>query len=119
MDIFDMFFGGGGSRHHQQTHAKDMIHQLSVPLEKFHTGFTKKLRITRHVLCSKCDGIGGAKDSVTKCSNCHGHGVEVQNVQIAPGLVQRVQRACDTCSGSGEIIKDVCKACRGKKRVSF
>lgn len=95
-----------------------MIHQLSVPLEKFYTGFTKKLRISRHVVCSKCDGVGGAKDSVSKCSNCNGHGVDIQHVQIAPGLVQRVQRPCETCSGSGEIIKDICKTCRGKKRVS-
>jgi DnaJ-class molecular chaperone len=110
-----MFFGGG-FRQNQETRARDMIHQLSVPLEKFYTGFTKKLRITRHVLCKACDGIGGVKDSVTKCTNCHGHGVEVQNIQIAPGLVQRVQRPCDQCSGSGEIIKDICKTCRGKKR---
>jgi DnaJ-class molecular chaperone len=103
-----MFFGGGsGFSRQQETRAKNMIHQLSVPLEKFYTGLTKKLRITRHVICSKCDGIGGAKDSVTKCSNCHATGVEVQNIQIAPGLVQRVQRPCNTCSGTGEIIKDV------------
>lgn len=114
-----MFFGGGGSRHHQETRVKDVIHQLSVPLEKFYTGFTKKLRITRQVLCSKCNGIGGAKDSVTKCTNCDGQGAEIKLVQIAPGLVQRVQRPCDQCEGAGEIIKDVCKSCRGKKRVCY
>lgn len=116
MDIFDMFFGGN-FRQDKETRARDMIHQLSVPLEKFYTGFTKKLRITRHVLCQKCGGIGGAKDSIAKCNNCHGHGVEIQNIQIAPGLVQRVQKPCDQCSGTGETIKEICDSCRGKKRV--
>jgi len=120
MDIFDMFFGGGGGggfARQQETRARNMIHQLSVPLEKFYTGLTKKLRITRHVICSKCEGVGGAKDSVSKCTNCHGGGVEVQNIQIAPGLVQRVQRPCTHCNGAGEVIKDICKTCRGKKRI--
>ncbi|KAI6207806.1 hypothetical protein M3Y96_00047800 [Aphelenchoides besseyi] len=119
MDIFDMFFGGGGGgfRQQQETKVRDMIHQLSVPMEKMYTGHSKTLRVTRNVLCSKCHGVGGAKDSVTKCTACRGQRVEIHRIEIAPGLVQQTQRPCSTCSGSGEIIKDVCKGCRGKKKV--
>ncbi|KAI6241315.1 hypothetical protein M3Y99_00357400 [Aphelenchoides fujianensis] len=118
MDIFDMFFGGGGGfRQQQQTKVRDMVHQLSVPLEKFYSGHSKTLRVSRQVLCSKCDGIGGAKDSVSKCANCRGQGMEFHRIEIAPGLVQQTQRPCSKCSGTGEIIKDVCKQCNGRKKV--
>jgi len=68
-------------------------------------------------LCVKCNGLGGAKDSVTKCTTCKGRGIEIYNQSIGPNIVQRIQRACSSCNGEGEIIKDVCKSCKGKKKV--
>uniref|UniRef100_A0A915ECF0 Uncharacterized protein n=1 Tax=Ditylenchus dipsaci TaxID=166011 RepID=A0A915ECF0_9BILA len=119
MDIFDMFFGGGGGgpSRQRETKARDTVHQLSVTLEKLYNGCTKTLKVSRHILCVKCNGVGGSKDSVAKCSNCKGRGVEIFNQSIGPNIVQRIQRACSTCNGEGEVIKDVCKSCKGKKRV--
>lgn len=71
----------------------------------------------RHILCPKCDGVGGAKDAVTKCQTCNGRGIEIFNQQIGPGMIQRIQRACSQCNGEGEVNKDPCKNCKGKKRV--
>ncbi|KAH7727723.1 heat shock protein 40 [Aphelenchoides avenae] len=117
MDIFDMFFGGGGFSRQRETKARDTIHQLSVPLEKLYNGCTKTLKVSRHVICAKCNGAGGNKDSITKCNNCGGTGAEIHHAQIGPGLVQRIQRTCPQCQGEGEVIKDQCKQCKGKKRV--
>jgi hypothetical protein len=72
----------------------------------------------RHILCPKCDGVGGTKDAVSKCQNCHGRGMEIFNQQIGPGMIQRIQRACSQCGGEGEVNKDPCKNCKGKKRVN-
>jgi DnaJ family protein A protein 1 len=117
MDIFDMFFGGGGFSRQRETKARDTVHQLSVPLEKLYVGCTKTLKVSRHIICTKCNGVGGNKDSVSKCNKCNGVGVEIQHAQIGPGLVQRIQRTCQQCSGEGEVIRDLCQSCKGKKRV--
>lgn len=55
--------------------------------------------------------------SIVECPGCHGRGIQIQRAQIAPGFVQQVQRTCQECRGEGQIIKDICKACKGKKRV--
>lgn len=63
--------------------------------------------------------MGGAKGAVSKCQTCGGRGVEVFNQQIGPGMIQRIQRNCSQCGGEGEVNKDPCKNCKGKKRVIF
>jgi len=122
MDIFSTFFGtffgtGGVFRQHQETQAGIIVRPFSVPLETFYTGATKKIKITRQLVCSKCSGVGGEKDGISKCKTCDGHGLTKQNVQIIPGVIQRGLRQCSECKGTGEFIKIVCKSCRGKKRV--
>uniref|UniRef100_A0A914GV18 Uncharacterized protein n=1 Tax=Globodera rostochiensis TaxID=31243 RepID=A0A914GV18_GLORO len=119
MDIFEMFFGGGGFRGggEKPTKVRDTVHQLTVSLDKLYNGCTKHLRITRHILCPKCNGVGGAKEGMKQCENCRGRGLEIHNVQIGPGMIQRIQKACSDCGGEGEINRNPCKHCSGKKRV--
>ena len=59
MDIFDMFFGGGGGRGRQRgpQKGKDVIHQMKVSLEDFYNGCTRKLSLKKKVVCAKCEGI--------------------------------------------------------------
>lgn len=117
MDIYELQFLGSSKQ--RETKVRDTVHQLTVSLEKLYNGCTKKLKISRDVLCTKCNGLGGAKDSVTKCTNCSGCGYEVFNQPIGPNLMQRIKRKCTACNGDGEINKDPCKACRGRKKVIF
>ena len=60
MDIFDMFFGGGmfggGGRREKERKAKNVVHQLSVPLEDLYNGTTRKLAVHKNVICEKCKG---------------------------------------------------------------
>ena len=56
MDIFDMFFGGGGRRQRGPAKGKDVIHQLSVTLEDLYNGSTRKLALQKNVICPKCEG---------------------------------------------------------------
>ncbi|VDK29672.1 unnamed protein product, partial [Anisakis simplex] len=96
-----------------------MISQLPVTLEHLYNGATKKLKVTRHIICPGCDGVGGVKGSVTECSTCKGRGVQVHVVQIVPGLVQQTQSTCSVCRGEGSVIpdKDKCKKCNGQKKI--
>lgn len=55
MDIFNMFFGGGGRREGKRK-MKDIVHQLEVKLEELYNGATRKLAVNRTIICEKCEG---------------------------------------------------------------
>ncbi|KAI1904461.1 hypothetical protein AGOR_G00005880 [Albula goreensis] len=116
MDIFNMFFGGGG-RMQRERRGKNVVHQLGVTLEEVYSGATRKLGLQKNVICEKCDGYGGKKGALEKCSNCKGRGVQIQVQQIGPGMIQQIQSMCPDCQGQGERFnsKDRCKNCNGHK----
>ncbi|XP_020664634.3 dnaJ homolog subfamily A member 1 [Pogona vitticeps] len=118
MDIFDMFFGGGG-RMQRERRGKNVVHQLSVTLEDLYNGATRKLALQKNVICDKCEGRGGKKGAVECCLNCRGTGMQIRIHQIGPGMVQQIQSVCMECQGHGERIspKDRCKSCNGRKIV--
>ncbi|XP_050768562.1 dnaJ homolog subfamily A member 1 isoform X3 [Gymnogyps californianus] len=118
MDIFDMFFGGGG-RMQRERRGKNVVHQLSVSLEDMYNGATRKLALQKNVICDKCEGRGGKKGAVECCPNCRGTGMQIRIHQIGPGMVQQIQSVCMECQGHGERIspKDRCKSCTGRKIV--
>ncbi|PHT48288.1 Chaperone protein dnaJ 2 [Capsicum baccatum] len=62
-DIFSSFFGGspfggGGesSRGRRQRRGEDVVHLLKVSLEDLYNGTSKKLSLSRNILCPKCEG---------------------------------------------------------------
>ncbi|XP_028678320.1 dnaJ homolog subfamily A member 4 [Erpetoichthys calabaricus] len=116
MDIFNMFFGGG-SRMNRERRGKNVVHQLTVSLEEMYNGATRKLALQKNVICEKCEGYGGKKGALEKCSNCKGKGVQIHVQQIGPGMIQQIQTMCGECQGQGERInsKDRCKTCNGQK----
>ncbi|KAA3671353.1 DnaJ subfamily A member 1 [Paragonimus westermani] len=118
MDIFEMFFGGGG-RSRGPRRGKDTVHRLPVKLEELYNGATRKLSITRNNICSKCEGRGGKAGAVQPCKTCRGTGIETHIRQLGIGFVQQVQTTCSRCRGEREIIdpKDCCKVCDGRKVV--
>jgi len=120
MDIFDMFFGGGGGRRHRGPQkGKDVIHQLKVSLEDMYNGSTRKLALQKNVICNKCEGRGGKEGCVEPCGNCRGTGMQVRIQQLGPGMMQQIQSMCHECQGQGERInpKLRCKHCNGKKTI--
>ncbi|CAN0863256.1 DnaJ protein homolog [Linum grandiflorum] len=111
-DIFESFFGGGGgsSRGRRQRRGDDVVHPLKVSLEDLYLGTTKKLSLSRNVICSKCSG---------KCAGCQGSGMKVSIRQLGPGMIQQMQHPCKECKGTGESISDMdrCSQCKGAKVV--
>lgn len=119
MDIFDMFFGGGGRGRGKSNKGKDVIHQLSVSLEDMYNGSTRKLALQKNVICEKCEGRGGKAGAVAKCNTCKGSGTQILLNQLGAGMYQQIHTSCRECDGQGEKInaKDMCKTCNGKKIV--
>ncbi|VFQ70001.1 unnamed protein product [Cuscuta campestris] len=131
-DILESFFGGGsfspgspfggsfggssGSRG-RKGQGEDVIQTLNVSLEELYNGTTKKLSLSRNILCRKCKGKGSKSGASRRCNGCRGSGIKVTCQQIAYGMVQQMQHVCPTCRGSGEVIneRDKCKRCKGKK----
>lgn len=127
-DIFESFFGGaspfgggGGSSRgaRRQRRGEDVVHPLKVSLEDLYNGTSKKLSLSRNVLCSKCKGKGSKSGASMKCPGCQGSGMKVSIRQLGPSMIQQMQHVCADCKGSGESIsdKDRCTQCKGEKVV--
>jgi len=117
-DIFSQFFGGAGGsgRPRGPQRGRDIKHEISVTLEELYKGKTSKLALNKQILCKTCEGRGGEKGAVKKCTSCNGQGVKFVTRQMGP-MIQRFQAECDVCQGTGDIIdpKGRCKTCNGKK----
>lgn len=123
-DIFSSFFGpsfggggGGSSRGRRQRRGEDVVHPLKASLEDLYNGTSKKLSLSRSVLCSKCKGKGSKSGASMRCPGCQGSGMKVTIRQLGPSMIQQVQHACNDCKGTGESIndKDRCPGCKGEK----
>ncbi|PIA59519.1 hypothetical protein AQUCO_00400421v1 [Aquilegia coerulea] len=125
-DPFAAFFRGGGfpggghGQRQRQRRGEDVVHTLKVSLEELYSGISKKLSLSRTVLCSKCKGKGSKSGATIKCSGCKGSGKKVTVRQIGPGMVHQMEHPCNDCNGIGESVnaKDRCPSCKGKKVVS-
>jgi len=119
-DIFEEMFGeilGGGARRGggQQTGQRgaDLRYDLDITLEDAFKGIEKTIKVSTLVLCEECAGKGTAPGTApTSCEMCGGHG----RVRVQQGFFT-IERACPTCQGAGQVIKDPCKNCHGVGRV--
>ncbi|KAJ7950847.1 DNAJ protein [Quillaja saponaria] len=122
-DIFESFFGGGAfgggasSRRRRQKHGEDVVHTLKVSLEDLYNGTTKKLSLSRNILCPRCKGKGSKSGVSGTCHGCQGTGMKITTRQIGLGMIQQMQHVCPDCRGSGEVIndRDKCPQCKGNK----
>ncbi|KAH9699407.1 Chaperone DNA J 1-like [Citrus sinensis] len=111
--------GGGSSRGRRQRRGEDVVHPLKVSLEDLYLGTSKKLSLSRNVICSKCSGKGSKSGASMKCSGCQGTGMKVSIRHLGPSMIQQMQHPCNECKGTGETIndKDRCPQCKGDKVV--
>ncbi|KAI4356676.1 hypothetical protein L6164_000681 [Bauhinia variegata] len=122
-DIFESFFGGGpfsgggSSRGRRQKHGEDVVHSLNVTLVDLYNGTSKKLSLSRNILCPKCRGKGSKSGAAGRCFGCQGTGMKITTRQIGLGMIQQMQHVCPECRGSGEVIseRDRCTQCKGSK----
>ncbi|ERE91501.1 putative dnaJ subfamily A member 4-like protein [Cricetulus griseus] len=101
VDIFDMFFGGGG-RMQRERRGKNVVHQLSVTLEDLYNGATRKLALQMNVICDKCEGRSGKKAALECCPNCRGTGMQIRIHQIGPGMVHKFSQ----CAWNARVMEN-------------
>ena len=110
--------GGFGGRARGPKRSPDENQKYEVSLEDLYKGKTVKFSSTKNVICSKCEGSGGAKGAEAKeCSSCKGQGVKQVVSQVGPGMLTQRMVACGACEGTGKVWnpKDKCKKCKGKR----
>jgi len=120
MDIFDMFFGGGGRSRGPKGPPKTESVQtrMELTLEQVYKGATKQLAVQKDVICNTCEGHGGPKERVVTCDGCQGQGFKVKVVRMGP-MISQSRSACEQCEQQGKYIpaRWRCKGCAGSKVV--
>ncbi len=119
-DIFEDLFGsmggrGGGGRRQQQQNNRgsDLRYNLDISLEEAFRGENKKIQVQTHSTCDTCHGSGSAESKkVDVCTHCGGSG----RLRMQQGFFM-VERGCNHCNGTGQVIKNPCKTCKGEGRV--
>jgi molecular chaperone DnaJ len=113
----DIFGAAGGSRGRSRARGSDLKVKLPLTLEEIATGVTKKLKVKRQESCTDCGGSGASHGTdKSSCSVCGGRG-EVQQVSRSMfGQFVNIQ-PCTNCDGTGEVIANPCRTCRGDGRV--
>ncbi len=114
-DIFSQFFGGGGrtNRANMPIDGDDITMRLDITFEEAIHGAEKSVKVYRTEKCPDCKGSGASDPSkITTCPDCNGTG----NVTVTQNTIfgrQTVRTKCSRCGGTGKIITEKCKTCRG------
>ena len=116
-DIFGDFFGGafGGTSSRSRTSARrgdDIGIAVSITFEEAAFGVKKDIKYNRVGVCPDCKGTGSRDGKSETCSVCGGSGQRRVTQRIA-GMAFQTTATCDSCRGTGKIIKNPCSSCRG------
>ncbi len=117
-DIFGSFFGGGfggssAQRRNAPTRGEDVGARVTVTFEEAAFGVKKDVSFHRIQKCDDCGGSGAQKGSKAEtCTVCGGSG-QRRITQRIGGMAFQSTTTCETCRGTGKIIKNPCSNCRG------
>jgi molecular chaperone DnaJ len=118
-DIFDMFFGGISGRPQGRRGPQpgpDAEISVDITLDDAAFGATHDVSVTLPKRCPTCDGSGCAPGTKpATCIECAGLG-EIRRVRNSILGQMVTSSPCPRCQGSGTIINDPCKDCRGEGR---
>lgn len=116
-DIFDLFFGGGvGRRRAGPERGADLRYDLEVSLQDALNGAEREISFTYLGRCDVCRGNGSADGSPpSQCPECRGSGQvrTVRNTMLGQFVATST---CANCGGTGGVITNPCRSCRGRGR---
>lgn len=118
-DIFESFFGGGGSSRKRSGPQKgaDMESRIHISFEEAVTGTEKELPVTKLEECEDCKGSGAAPGAkMNQCTICQGSGTETVVRKTPLGHIQ-TNRICSNCQGEGKKPETLCASCHGSGTV--
>lgn len=113
-DFFGDIFGMSGQRAQAQIQrGEDLHYTMKVGfLDAIH-GVKTRIRLTRLVACSNCQGNGYIQDRAQRvCSACGGRGQTIKQVGS-----MRFSSTCPSCKGSGKSLGEECPVCHTMAHV--
>lgn len=106
-DLFDdVFTGGMGRRRARQ--GQNLQYSLEVDFDEAAFGTQKEVKVRKRKLCDDCSGSGAEVGGESICDRCGGRG----SIAFSQGPFS-ISQGCPSCGGSGKIITNPCKSCRG------
>ncbi|MBN8900781.1 MAG: molecular chaperone DnaJ, partial [Rhodospirillales bacterium] len=92
----------------------DIRQAVEIDLAEAFAGTKVNLRVPTRVTCEACGGTGSEDKSrsADTCGTCHGAG----KVRAQQGFFL-IERTCPTCGGSGRVVRNPCRICRGAGTV--
>jgi molecular chaperone DnaJ len=110
-DMFSKFgFGFNARNEAKNRKGKDFRINIKVSLEEIFDGGIKKIKYNRDGACGTCNSVGGF--GLSRCRNCNGHGMTIQQVRTPFGIVQNAS-TCSVCNGDGNTYDNICHDCNG------
>ncbi|MFV0458524.1 MAG: molecular chaperone DnaJ [Actinomycetales bacterium] len=119
-DIFETFFGQGGSPRGpmtRQRRGQDALVRIEIDLQDAVFGGQREITIDTAVVCAVCEGSCCAPGtSPQTCRQCGGRG-QVQ--RVARSFLGQVMTntPCPVCQGYGTVIPEPCRECSGEGRT--
>lgn len=118
-DIFNSFFGGGGStRSRRQStgprQGEDRFIRMDIDFMDSINGKSSDIKLDVESACTHCQGSGAeSSQDVETCSRCRGSGTVIMKQNSIFGTIQ-TQTTCPDCRGRGKTIKNRCHVCGGE-----
>ncbi len=107
-DLFSDFFGTNRQRRAQR--GSDLRYNLEIEFEEAVFGTEKEIELPKVETCAHCNGSRVEPGhSAETCRYCGGRG----QVRQSHGFFT-INRTCEHCGGEGRLIRNPCKACKGK-----
>lgn len=117
-DMFQQFFNGGGQQQQQgKPKAQTVALGVGATLHDYFNGKESDIVIRITDLCDNCNGSGSNDGKLHKCTTCKGRGRIRKTQQIGHGMMQQFEMPCQSCRGSGKMIKSPCSKCHGQTVV--
>jgi len=90
--------------------------EIKISFEEAAFGCQKEIKYDRVEPCVDCAGSGAAPGSKTdRCGACNGRG----RVRYQQGMFPiAIERPCSRCHGTGRVVVDPCRTCRGAGLVA-
>lgn len=116
-EIFEDFFGGAEFNQRDTRRGRDIEVELEISLEATLRGHNERVLLTRFVICTRCQGVGGEPATkVKECFSCRGKG-EVQQIRRTIFGSFTKMAKCPECEGEGWKPEKSCNVCKGEGRI--
>ena len=120
-DIFNDIFGGFGGATRANPNAprrgESIRATVNISFEEAAFGCKKEVTVAKVETCTDCKGTGCAPGTTPEiCPDCKGTGSVTVSQRTPFGMMQSSTQ-CSKCRGTGKIIHQPCKTCRGMGAV--